>query len=1247
MSDAGESRWTPEQAQAIGAKTSNLLVAAAAGAGKTAVLVERIIRKITDDKNPVDIDRMLIVTFTNAAAAEMRERIGAAIEKSMDKKNSSKILQRQLTLLNKASITTIHSFCLEVIKNNFHSIDIDPNFRIADDTEATLMRLEALEDMFEEKYEAEKCTDDFLRLVECYGGSKDDSKLQEIVLSVFRFIQSSPWPHRWLAEMTEKFNIDDTFVFDDTPWAQILKRSLKVQLEGLAATMERTVKTVEANPELAPYLTTFNDNLLEIKGLLKNCDNSWEVLYNGFKSLDFGRLSGKVKAADEAVKKNVQDTRKRVKADLDKIKRNIFWADMEDIKASIKRLYPLMKCLSELVIELGESYAAKKREKGLLDFNDLEHMCLKILCENHDIAENYKKKFHDIFVDEYQDSNDVQEEIIKRISREDMGEPNIFMVGDVKQSIYRFRQAKPELFTSKYESYINAEEEKYRKIKLFKNFRSRGNIISGVNYIFKQIMSKEIGELEYDDEEALNIGADYPHYEGDMLSHGNIEVNLVDFGASSYDKEDDLENSFEDEGEGEPEEADFKGQEEPPDIMQSEARIVGRRITELMGIDGGSPFKVYDRDKKEYRELRYKDIVILLRATKTWAEVFVEELSKLGIPAYADSGSGYFRTTEVQTVMAILNIIDNPMQDIPLLAVMRSPVFGFNAEELVDIRLVDREISFYEALRKYAGAPDIYNKAKIDEFLSRLDVWRERARYTPTDELIWYIYSETGYYAYAGAMSGGLQRQANLRILFQRAKQYEATSYKGLFNFINFINKMQSSKGDMGGAKILGENEDVVRVMSIHKSKGLEFPVVFVSGAGKGFNLMDMNASILLHHELGFGPDYVDHVERIQYPSIAKEAIRSKTKLESLSEEMRILYVAFTRAKEKLIITGSLSNLNKAIGRWNEAADGRQAKIPPYHIMKGKTYLDWICPSLIRHKDCSILSSASDGCNGYCFDDDSRWSINIYNQGDIAEVGRISKENQGNLIELLNEIADRESTKTGRKAVDERLNWRYPYREAAAIPAKVSVTELKRYNREYQEEFASSIFIPPLIKKPSFLQAGRELSAAEKGTAMHLVLQHIDLHKTNSKDDIEEQINCLVQKEIMLRQEADSVNINVIQEFFSSDLGRRMIKAEALYREAPFNININCKELHPKLEGKAFDDETVMLQGVIDCYFEEGDNIILIDYKTGSWSEIYRQQLKYYADVLERLRGKKVAERYAVMLPVEAGSKLYIKRVYK
>ena len=1226
---SSKTRWTKEQLDAIETQGSNLLVAAAAGSGKTAVLVERIIRKITDPQNPVDIDRLLVVTFTNAAATEMKERIGDALSAALERDPDSEILQRQLALLNRASITTIHSFCLELIKNNFHRLEIDPNFRIANQTEALLLKLEALEELFEDKYLEENMDGDFLDLVESYSSNRDDRRLQDMVLDLYDFAQSHPWPEEWLVRHSQDFNIPESTDLADTVWGREIIENLKIEISGLAQAMEYAIEIIEGDAGLHPYLDNFKEECFAIRNILQDCDRSWESLYRCMSQVEFKRLPRCGKDANKDKQEQVKKIRDDVKNRIKKIQEELFVIDPAQAIRDLNQLYPMMKCLTELVLELGERYNEKKRARGLLDFNDLEHLCLEVLLEEGEkgerrpsqVALELRERYEEVLIDEYQDSNLVQEVILSTVSRKDRDTPNMFMVGDVKQSIYRFRQARPELFMEKYNSYSTEPGARNRKIQLFKNFRSRKRVIDGINFIFKQIMSKSVGELDYDDEEALNPGAIFREEKGQPAEGHPVEVCLID---------------TKDDGSAIEEEA------LELDIIQSEARIIAQRIKELVGMDEkGQPVKIYDKNKDSYRNAQFRDIVILLRTTQNWAESFAEELALQGIPAYADSGTGYFKTIEVQTMLSLLQIIDNPMQDIPLLAVLRSPIESWSPEELIDVRLMDRESTFYEALVKMAekGEGPVSQKAK--DFIDRLNQWRDMALYLSTDELIWYLYGETGYYSCVGAMPGGVQRQANLRILFERARQYEETSYKGLFNFIYFIDKLKTSQGDMGSAKILGENENVVRIMSIHKSKGLEFPIVFVSGCGKRFNLMDTTRNILFHHELGLGPDYVDYDRRITYSTLAKQALKSRIIKETLSEEMRILYVALTRARERLIITGAVKDLYREIQGWEYALASRDEKLPEYQMMKGRSYLDWIGPAIIRHKDGGALRELGNFLeenNYHLLADQSQWEIKVYNKMDAMRAGSL-EEDVSDRSDFLWEIGDEDEI-----AVDDeifsRLEWEYPHMEASKLPVKLSVTELKRYGDvEISEEVATaSLEVPSLVKRPAFLEEeAKSMTAAERGSLLHFVLQHLDFKKDVSQDSIREQIQEMEKAQLITPEQAREVDIYRIQRFLNSTLGRRIRAAEYVFKEVPFIIELPSSKLYPELSDSICAKDGIILQGIIDCYFEEAEGIILVDYKTdyvapGENLDIvkdrYRTQIDYYTYALEQITGKKVVEKY-------------------
>ena len=1234
----GETKWTNEQLKAIETRNCNLLVAAAAGSGKTAVLVERIIRIITNEDNPVDIDKLLVVTFTNAAAAEMRERIATAISKALDKEPTSNNLQKQLTLLNRANITTMHSFCLDVIKNNFHKIDLDPSFRIGDTTEGILIKDEVIEELFEEKYDEEDS--EFTTLVEVFSTYKNDNNLKDLILDMYNFTMSGPWPEKWLKESAEAFNISTLEELNNSKWVQVLRESIKVELEGYIKMLNKAIEIINETEGLEPYLDTFSSELYAIENTYKSIDLGLEEIYTSLCSVSFGRLKSikKDKVSDENAQSIVKSIRDDIKKKISDLISSTFSVTPEEMFINIKGAYPNIKKLTELVLEFGERFRRKKKEKNILDFNDLEHLCLKILSDTDEegnvipskTAMEFKSLFDEVLVDEYQDSNNVQEAIIGLVSRRNNEFPNVFMVGDVKQSIYRFRQAKPELFIDKYVSYTLNESDN-RKIQLYKNFRSRKEVIDGVNYIFKEIMSKTVGELEYTDEEALNLGASYKDSDDEsVILGGPVEVNIIDKHTETIDSNEDEEDSDKEEIEG----------------VNLEGIIVAKRIKELMSNNNDNMFKVLDKETGEYRRVKYKDIVILLRATKNWSESLLDELGREGIPAYADTGSGYFESIEIRTIMSLLRVIDNPMQDVPVISVLKSPIMGFTAEDLSVIRLIDKEKYFYENIVSIIEYPnDNISKELLDKcnnFIKKLETWRNKSIYMPIDEFIWYLYMDTAYYGYVGAMPNGVLRQANLKILFQRAKQFEYTSFKGLFNFINFINKLTKSSGDMGSAKILGENEDVVRIMSIHKSKGLEFPVVFLCGTGKQFNLMDLNKNVLYHDELGFGPDYVDLEKRFSIGTIAKEAIKKKMKLETLSEEVRILYVACTRAKEKLIITGTVNETQKSIEKWMSAASLDKDLILPSEVLKGKSYLDWIGMALCQHNDGKILRESIAVNNEISKDDKSKWKINLWRRNDIIE--NCIEEESDKEKEIKLEILEDEYDKNIYAEVSNRLSYEYPLKESTTLKSNISVSDLKKKN----EEFIETSFVTinktkieenkPIIT-PKFLQEEKGLTAAEKGTAVHFVMKKIDFDKVSSIEEIKEQIQYLYDNEFILEEEMKAVNPYKILSFFKSNLGQMMIElhknGQKVYRELPFYTEISSLDIDSNLDEK-YKNEKVRLQGIIDCFFEYRGEIILVDYKTDYVSkdnedelkEKYLKQLDYYSDALFKIIGKKVSKRY-------------------
>ncbi|MDU7956513.1 MAG: helicase-exonuclease AddAB subunit AddA [Clostridium perfringens] len=1264
-------KWTEEQELAINTRKCNLLVAAAAGSGKTAVLVERIIKMITEGENPVDIDKLLVVTFTNAAASEMRERIGDAISKALEKDPSSEVLQRQLALLNRASITTMHSFCLEVIKNNFHLIDLDPGFRIGDQTECELIKQDILADLFEDMYaKDDEC---FKDLVEAYGGSKSDDNLNSIILKFYNFIMSGPWPEAWLKDKVEEFNINSIEELEGKKWIEVLKESIILDLNNAYSMLTQARDIAEMGGGLEPYLVNIYPEIIQVEELKIALSEGIVKFYNKLMGVSFGRLKSVRKASvhDERALEKTKSLRDESKKIIENLRDNVFETSLEEAVLGMKKMYPLMKCLKDLVIEFSNRYRDKKREKDILDFNDLEHLCLEILIDKDEegnikpsqVALEFKDKFEEVLVDEYQDSNTIQETIVGMVSRRDVENPNVFMVGDVKQSIYKFRQANPELFLEKYINYREFEDSN-RKIMLYKNFRSREEIINGVNYIFKTLMSNTVGELEYDEKEALNLGASYGE-----LNEENVEKEYIDE-IENLKVAGDIElNILNKAGNKEYSDDELGEEEEDLDSIQLEARIIGKKINELMNPGDGSHYMVFYKDLGKYRKIKYKDIVILLRATKNWAETFVDELGTYGIPVYADTGTGYFQTIEIRTILALLHIIDNPMQDIYILSALRSPIFSFTSEEFADLRLLNKDKYFFEIIKEVVDgtydetiSKDLKGKCKY--FLDYLNKWREKAAYMPIDEFIWFLYSDTSYYGYVGTMPNGIQRQANLRILFQRAKQYESTSFKGLFNFINFINKLKKSSGDMGSAKILGENENVVRIMSIHKSKGLEFPVVILGGTGKQFNKMDLREDILLHETLGIGTNCIDVKKRIKYDTLQKHAIKKKCELEVLSEEMRILYVAFTRAKEKLIITGAVSDLEKSCENWCKAsASSEENRINPGNVLKGKSYLDWIGMALTKHKDGDAIRNIGNGDITLNLDDKSNWSFKSWDRSELLETNNNKKEkNNIDIFESNNWI---ESKKDIKEVIEirDRLGFKYKYIESCNTPSNISVTELKRAHQE--EEFMQESYNiidnesneenkkEKIKRKPRFMEEKQEeFSAAKKGTITHFVMQHIDLDKVTYIDEIREEVLKMVKKELLTEEEGKVVNVFKIQKFFKSDLGQRMLSSyksgKKVYRELPFITEIPSSIIEKNLDPKIYGEEKVRLQGIIDAFFEEEDGYVLLDYKTDYVKEgeeedfinKYKIQINLYKDTLNKILGEEVKEAYLYSFYLEKELKI-------
>lgn len=1248
MKKPADSTWTDEQWEAIVTRGNHTLVAAAAGSGKTAVLVERIIKMITDEKDPIDVDRLLVVTFTKAAASEMRQRIGEAIEKELRKKPSSLHLRRQLTLLNRATITTLHSFCMEILQRYSFRIDLDPAFRVADDTEALLLQRDVMDTMMEAQYEQADENSLFAQLIENYGGDRDDASIKQLILAIYEFSRSHPWPDYWLDEVLQNFKELSVEKINRSVWFKSLLEDVALDLKGAEELFKEAIDCAESPGGPAVYLETLYEELALLQRTQEVIGISWEETFKAMQ-LSFGRLKAcKGKDIDEELKERAKNLRNEAIKRVKDVQEELFSIPPQVYVEHLKELAPLMEKIIDLVRCFARDYQQMKKEKGIVDFSDLEHFALQILLDEKstphqpvpsEAALDYQAQFREVLVDEYQDTNMVQETILSVVCRNGgQAKGNLFMVGDVKQSIYRFRLAEPGLFMSKYRLFTRDGQGLGKRIDLAKNFRSRKEVLDGVNFIFKQIMSESVAEMDYDEAAELIPGATY--YPDPGENDVSIEVMLIDRNEQNGEEQ-------------EEEKVVESGDEEALDpseleTVQLEARLIANKIIELIGRNSNHPYRIYDKKTGEMRPVTYRDIVVLLRATSSWAPVMIEEFKLKGIPAYAEFSSGYFEATEVEVMVSLLRIIDNPIQDIPLAAVLRSPIVGLNAEELAVIRTGSPSGNYYEAVQNYVrvgeneSEKDEMLRQKLKEFLLKLESWRTEARQGALASLIWQIYRETGYFDFVGGLPGGRQRQANLRALYDRACQYESTSFRGLFRFLRFIEKMQDQGGDMGTARSLGEQEDVVRVMTIHKSKGLEFPVVFVAGLGKKFNLMDLNGSFLLHKELGFGPRYMDSNLRVTYPTLPQIAIKRKLLREQLAEEMRILYVALTRARDKLFMMGTVKKLEKSLKEWAKTVPVPSWYLPDYELVKGRTFLDWIGPALVRHRDIEKIIADYQGyvALSNIREHPSRWKIYVVHQSELGENLFTEEQLEMELAHALAKGQPVPLMSSYHEEVNHRLNWRYPYPQATRIISKLSVSELKRRHELVKldsEEPAEERLVVPgtIVKRPRFMRE-EKIAPNERGTIMHAVMQYIPLSIPLVKEEVEEIIQEMVEKDLLLPSEVEVINVDQIVAFLHSPLGERIMQSPQVFRELPFTLALPVYEALPDWQeiGEVI-GEHVLIQGVIDCLFQEGDSWILLDYKTDrtyglSDDELrhrYKVQLEYYGLAMERILKQPIREK--------------------
>ena len=1236
-------QWTKEQQEVIRLRDRNILVSAAAGSGKTAVLVERILSKITDNTHPADIDRLLIMTFTRAAAGEMKERISAVIEKALGEDPDNEHLQRQTTLLHTAQITTIDGFCAYIIRNYFHLIGLDPGYRTADEGELKLLRGDVVKALLEEHY-AQK-DEKFQKFVECFATGKSDENLGDLIQKLYEMAMSNPFPEEWLQKCLGDYRIESLEELRETEWMKMLWDAVGDELQE-AELLIREARNVCAEAD-GPYLyeDALNSDLILVRDLQELAEKRD---YNGIvKALvkpAFARLSTK-KAPDveEQKKQRVKELRDEEKGILKELGQRYFQSSEEEILEMIRYVREPIEMLIELTVQFMEQFGMAKREKNILDFTDMEHFALQILMkkEGEEIhmsqaAKELSAKYDEVLVDEYQDSNFVQELLTTAVSGWINQKKNIFMVGDVKQSIYRFRLARPELFMEKYKNY-STDEAKEQRIDLHKNFRSRAQVLESVNFIFRQIMGEDLGGVAYDKDAALYPGASFP--EGESEEFVKTEVLLIEKDGEELT---DVQESADAGAQGSQMEL------ENQNAQELEALAIAQRIQEIVGKE-----QIVDKETREYRPVEYGDIVILLRTAYGWAETFREVLASQGIPVYCTSRTGYFSALEIVTVLNYLKVCDNPLQDIPLMGVLRSPIVGCTSQELAELRIHYPKGLLYESLTAYVGESSKtdfltekdFLKLKLSNFLQLLEKVRNMAAYTPVHELILYVLKETGYGNYARALPGGEQRFANLTMLVEKAMDYEKTSYRGLFNFVRYIEQLQAYEVDYGEVNLTGAGNTAVEIMTIHKSKGLEFPVVFVAGMGKQFNFQDMNAGLLLHPELGIGADAVIPEKRVIASSLNKQIIRRQLLKESLGEELRVLYVAMTRAKEKLILTGTVGKLEKQMVSLSRFLDEEEELLPLGTRMKAKNYWAFVLPALVRHRAMSellgeygILMKKQKGI----YDDVSDFVIKKVTVRQMTEKAVILQAgNQMQEEYLKNWDADQVYDKEIREEIEKRFSFVYPYKYLEDIPVKVSVSDLKKRSWHDESELEENISVSAEEQVeeqeapvPAFMaEKQEEYKGAARGTAYHRLMECLDYAEVESEVQLEVQLKRLLESQKMTEQEAECIRIRDIKKFVDSELGQRMKKAvvkKQLYREQPFVIRRSASLLDD-----SWKDETILVQGIIDAYFTEDGEIVLVDYKTDrvrkgqeqKLVDLYHVQLEDYAQALERMTGMKVKEK--------------------
>ena len=1212
MKEMTNMAWTNEQQAAIDSRGQTLLLSAAAGSGKTAVLVERIIRRLLDKEYPIDITELLVVTFTKAAAAEMRDRIGTALMKALSETKDPRV-ERQLALLPSAQISTLHAFCQHVIRKYFYTIDLDPAFSIAGEEELNLLRRQVLEDVFLSYYEDDEKASILYPLADMFGSDRGDDILMDTVSRMYTYARSLAWPEHWLKEAARAYDVAPDAVIDDMVWAGPIKDAVRRILEEDARLYDGVLYHLRQREAFAPACDTFVAEQAALRQAVQA--RSWNDLSRFVRAIDFPRLKSlrKLSDDDKAVWERCKKVRDDVKKDVIKTLQAVYFsATPEEWLDGMRAMKPIVDGLVTLTLDFAKAYGAAKKEKGWIDFSDLEHFCLQILLApdaspEHPVpsaaAEELRSQYEEVFIDEYQDTNGVQELITRLVS----GEDNRFMVGDIKQSIYRFRLADPTLFLEKYQSFSRDEKAVQRCIDLGRNFRSVPVVLDAVNAVFSRAMTAEAAGMDYGEREKLYAGRQAP--DDERWIGGPVEVDIVP--TPSDEEDDDGSTAFE-----------------------KECRFIAGRIGELLASG-----RMAARKDGTLEPLSYRHIVVLLRSMAGKADVLIQALQEGGIPSYAEQSGGYFAAVEVQVMLALLRCIDNPEQDLAMAAVLRSPLVGLDETALAGVRLAGDGTLWQNLSAFVASLPDgVDEKEDLQQFMAAFDSWRTYSRRHGVAELLQRLYDDTAYVDFVGAMPGGDVRQANLKALYDRARQYEEAGFRGLFRYLQLMDKMKEDGLDLAPAKVVSEKEDVVRIMSIHKSKGLEFPVVFVADMGKAFNRRDTQDQILFHNRLGIGLKQYDPEWRMSYPTLIWSGIAAQLRWEGTAEEERILYVAMTRARDQLILTGHSSHIDRDWQRWTSRLNPAQAK----------SYFDWVMPAALA--PFGAKADADYARPGAAWQD-AVWQVRIAKAVPAGTVEEGAYDGEPRLEAL------RRGDLTGTPVpswLDEQLSWQYAYPQAVRTAAKFSVSEVKRryqelHSDELQDEAALSVPAAAVIPTapgeddafaalPPWL-AGEEaaVSGAQRGTALHKALQYITPAADQTTATLRREIDAFVRQGLLSREEAKLVYVPVLAAFCQSDIGRRMAESPELHREYPFTVLLAGGDPLPETET----GEQILIQGVIDCLFREDDAWILVDYKSDrletadAFRSRYAVQLALYKRAVEQITHRPVEETYIYSLHLQ------------